>query len=112
MNYVENNDLLNLAHSLQKSGLNYDEISLQLREKGAPETLLQEIIEKVKSVRFLRKRKTGFLCCGVGVALLIIGCMITLLLYSSGSDIKFAMYGLTTIGVVFTFKGLIDIMGW
>ncbi|MBL7740008.1 MAG: hypothetical protein JNK14_12385 [Chitinophagaceae bacterium] len=112
MNPADHNDLLTLAHNLHKSGHNYDEITLQLREKGATETLLQEIIEKVKAFRFLKKRKNGFLCCGIGVALLIIGCMLTLLLYSNGSDIRFVMYGLTTIGVVFTFKGLIDLMGW
>lgn len=112
MNYVDFNDFFHLAHTLQKKGLNYDEISLQLREKGAPETLMQEIIEKVKSIRFIKKRKTGFACCGIGVALLIVGCMITLFLYSSGGDIKFAMYGLTSVGVVLIFKGLIDILGW
>lgn len=112
MSYVEHNEWLHLADSLRKQGLNYDEISLQLREKGAPENLMQDIIERLKALRLLQKRNTGFACCSIGVFLLVAGCLLTLFLYNNGSSIRFAMYGLTTIGLVFTFKGLIDIFGW
>jgi hypothetical protein len=112
MNYVENNELFQFADILQKRGHNYDEISLQLREKGANETLLHEIIEKIKTVRFIKKRKSGFIFCSIGVVLLVAGCIVTLFLYGSGYDIRVAMYGLTIAGIVFTFKGLIDIIGW
>ena len=112
MSYVEQNDWLGIANSLRKQGLNFDEISLQLRDKGTPENLMQEIIEKLKAMRLLKKRNTGFTCCGIGVFLLVAGCLLTLFLFNNGSGIRFAMYGLTTIGLVFTFKGLIDIFGW
>lgn len=112
MNTVQSNDYLHIANSLQKQGLSYEQISLQLREQGAPDNLLQEVIQQLKTLRITRKRNTGFACCGIGVALLIIGCILTILLYGSGGDIKLAMYGLTTIGVIFTLKGLADIMGW
>ncbi len=112
MNTSTANDFLHLASSLHKEGLDYDQITFQLREKGAPESALQEVIQQLKNIRLLKKRNVGFACCGIGVVLLIVGCMLTILLYSSGGDIKWAMYGLTTIGVFFTLKGLIDIMGW
>jgi len=112
MNTVQHSEFLHLANSLQQRGLSYDEITLQLKEKGAPENLLQETIQQLKNLRLIKKRNTGFACCGIGVALLIVGCMLTILLYSSGGNIKWAMYGLTTIGVVFTIKGMADIMGW
>lgn len=111
MSTFQSNDFLTMADSLKKKGFNYDEITIQLRQHGAPDNLLQEIIERVKSMSLLRKRNSGFLCCGIGVALLVVGCMLTLLLFSSG-NIKFVMYGLTTIGVIFTLKGLADLMGW
>lgn len=112
MNYVETNELYQFAHSLQQRGHNYDEISVELRQKGAPEILLREIVDKIKTLRLLRKRKTGFVCCTIGVVLLVVGCIITLFLYNSGYDIKLAMYGLTLLGVGFTLKGMVDIMGW
>lgn len=100
------------AHSLLKRGFSTAEIFSALREKGAPELQVQEIIDKVKDLHFTRKRKSGFLCCGVGVFLLVFGCLLTIFLYQSGSGIKFAMYGLTAIGVGFTLKGLVDLIGW
>lgn len=112
MNHNQPGNFLQIASSLQKQGFNDDQITLQLREQGAPDNLLQEVIQQLKTLRITRKRNTGFACCGIGVALLIIGCMLTILLYGSGGDIKLAMYGLTTIGVIFTLKGLADIMGW
>lgn len=112
MNHNQPGNFLQIASSLQKQGFNDDQITLQLREQGAPDNLLQDVIQQLKTLRITRKRNTGFACCGIGVALLIIGCMLTILLYGSGGDIKLAMYGLTTIGVIFTLKGLADIMGW
>jgi hypothetical protein len=112
MNTSANNEFVQMVSSLHKEGYNMDQITLQLKEKGAPENLLQEALHHLKQLRLTRKRNTGFTCCGIGVALLVIGCMLTVLLYTSGGDIKWAMYGLTSLGVVFTMKGLVDIMGW
>jgi hypothetical protein len=38
--------------------------------------------------------------------------MLTLMLYNSGGNIRLVMYGLTSIGVGFAIKGLIDLLGW
>jgi hypothetical protein len=112
MNSAQPAEFLQLASSLQKRGLNFDEILLQLREKGASENLLPDIIQQLKKLRLAQKRSSGFIWCGVGVVLLVISCMLTLFLFNNGSNIRFVMYGLTTIGIVFTLKGLADLMGW
>ncbi|MFN8289500.1 MAG: hypothetical protein U0U70_04540 [Chitinophagaceae bacterium] len=112
MDTVHSPELFQLAHSLYRRGFNDEEVSLQLREKGAAETILHDIISQVKNIRLTKRRKSGFLCCGIGVFLLVAGCMLTILLYNSGGDIKLAMYGLTTLGVGFAIKGLIDLLGW
>ncbi len=105
-------ELVQLASSLYRRGCNDEEVTLQLREKGAAETMLDEIISQVKSIRISKRRSTGFICCGIGVVLLVVGCMLTLMLYNSGGNIRLVMYGLTSIGVGFAIKGLIDLLGW
>ena len=100
-----------LANSLYKKGETFTEISMQLRLNGAPENVLEDIIGQLKKIHFSKKRNSGFLCCGIGVALIVAGCLLALLLYSSG-NIRFAMYGLTSVGVLLTLKGLADLMGW
>lgn len=112
MDAVLYNEWMPVAISLLKRGCSTAEIFSELRDKGAPENHLQEIIEKVKDLHFTQKRKSGFICCGIGVFLLVFGCLLTIFLYQSGSGIKFAMYGLTGIGVAFTIKGLVDLIGW
>jgi hypothetical protein len=112
MNHLPENEWLHLATTLGKSGHNEEEITLQLKQKGAPETVLKDIIAKLKSLRLARRRQVGFTCCTIGVVLLVVGCMITIFLYNTGYDIKFALYGLTIVGLGFTFKGLVDIIGW
>lgn len=112
MNTSMTNDYVRMAQTLHREGLNPEQITLQLKEKGASENLLQEALHQFQQWKLLRKRNTGFACCGIGVILLIVGCIITILMYGTGGDIRLAMYGLTTIGVVFTVKGLIDIIGW
>ena len=105
-------DLAREAHSLFRRGFNEEEVSLELRQKGAAENLLQDLINHVKQIRSGRRKKSGFLCCAVGIFLLVFGCMLTFFLYNNGGDIRFVMYGLTTIGVGFTIKGMIDLLGW
>ena len=98
-------DLAREAHSLFRRGFNEEEVSLELRQKGAAENLLQDLINHVKQIRTNKRRKTG-------IFLLVFGCMLTFFLYNNGGDIRFVMYGLTTIGVGFTIKGMIDLLGW
>lgn len=104
--------LLQLAISLSRKGYSTEEIATQLRIKGATETLLQQAVDEVGKFRLNRRRSTGFIWCGIGTFLLVSGCMITFIQYSNGQNIRIAMYGLTSIGVVAIIKGLIDLFGW
>lgn len=101
-------DLFSHAIALYKKGLTDNEVISRLREKGAEENILTEIIRKVK---ISRKRNSGFIFCGIGVFLLVTGCLFALLLFNSG-NIKFVLYGLTILGLGLTIKGLIDLLGW
>lgn len=105
-------ELFQLANALYRKGMNDEEVKMQLKDKGAAETILHDIMEQAKKIRLTQKRNSGFLYCGIGVFLLVAGCMLTLFLFNNGGNIKFALYGITIIGITFTIKGLIDILGW
>lgn len=112
MSLLHQAEWVQMARSLYRKGFNDEEVSMQLREKGVAETMLQEIIWQVKKLRSSKKKKLGFIFCGIGIFFLIAGCMFTFLLYNSSSNIRPVMYGLTGIGLVFTIKGMIDLLGW
>lgn len=112
MDTVQTPELFQLANSLYRRGFNDEEVSLELRQKGAAENVLRDIIQQVKNFRFTKRRKSGFFCCSAGIILLVAGCMLTLFLFNNGGNIKLVMYGLTSLGVAFTIKGMIDLLGW
>lgn len=112
MQPLQSNDLLLLADSLQKRGHNFEDIMLKLRDNGAAENVITETIEKLKALRMDRKRQAGFIFCGIGVFLLVASCLITFLLFNYGGNIRWVMYGLTSLGVIVTLKGLVDLFGW
>lgn len=112
MNTHSPETLIQLAATLEKKGYNQDEITLQLRQQGAPEDLLQDVIAELKKIKLTKKRNNGFIWCAIGAALMAIGFIFTLFLFNTTGGMRFALYGLTTIGVGFTIKGLSDIMGW
>lgn len=112
MSAARGSEWFQLAHSLYKKGHSDEEIILQLREKGAMESRLSEILQQVKSSLSAKRRSTGFICCGIGIFLLVIGCMFTLFLFNNGGNIRLVMYGLTSIGLVITLKGMVDLLGW
>jgi len=112
MNTIQSEELAQVANSLFSQGLKEEEIIRQLREKGTADTILQEVIEKVKKRRSHKKRNSGFLWCGIGIFLLVTGFLLTIMLYHSGNQIRFVMYGLTSIGLVCTVKGMISLLGW
>jgi hypothetical protein len=111
MHTLPSSDLLLFAESLRKRGHNSEEIISQLREKGTPDNLITATIEKMKSLKLGRKRRMGFACCGIGIFLLVAGCMVTFILFNYGNDIRIVMYSLTSLGVIFTIKGLADLLG-
>lgn len=104
--------LMQLADSLYRRGFSDAEVATKLVENGAPENILHDILQQVKKIRYSKKRRSGFIWCGIGVFLLVFGCMFTLFLYQNGGNIKLIMYGLTSVGVGCTLKGLADLMGW
>jgi len=98
--------------SMHKKGHSDEEILVRLRSMGAIESRIRETLQQVKTHLSIRRRNNGFLCCGLGVLLLVVGCMFTLFLFNNGGNIRLVMYGVTSIGLVITLKGMIDLLGW
>lgn len=56
MSLLHQAEWVQMARSLCRKGFNDEEVSMQLREKGVAETMLQEIIWQVKKLRSSKKR--------------------------------------------------------
>ena len=110
MNPTQPQDIFLHISTLKQQGFNSEEILQRLLETGLPVDLAQQHFDEWKKLRNERKRNSAFLYCGVGVFLLTTGFLFTLVLFHNDSNFNFALYGLTIIGVILVFKGLIDLM--
>lgn len=110
MDTAQLQDVLLRINTFQQQGLSTEEILQRLADIGLPFDTAQQYFNEWKKIRNEKKRNSAFLYCGVGVFLLTTGFLFTVFLFSSNSNFNFALYGLTIIGLVLVFKGLIDLM--
>ncbi len=110
MSTVQLQDAFLRINTLKQQGLTNEEILQRLLETGLPNEVAQQQLDEWKKIRNEKKRNSAFIYCGIGIFLLTTGFFFTLLLFNSNSNFNFALYGLTIIGLVLVFKGMIDLM--
>lgn len=110
MSTVQLQDVFLRINTLKQQGLTNEEILQRLLETGLPNEVAQHQFDEWKKIRNEKKRNSAFIYCGIGIFLLTTGFFFTLLLFNSNSNFNFALYGLTIIGLVLVFKGMIDLM--
>lgn len=110
MDAINIQECLNKVMTLKKEGLSIEQIKDKLLQSGVPVNLAEETITEWNKIRNEKKRNAAFVYCGIGILLLTTGFLFTLLLFNSSGSYQFALYGLTVIGLILVFKGMIDLM--
>jgi len=64
----------------------------------------------IKTSKFERRRKIGFLLVGAGAFLCVFGFLITLVLLQNEVNFNVALYGATGLGGLLLFAGMVAIM--
>lgn len=90
-------------------GYNNQQITDELRNKGVEERHVPEMLKEIVRLRNSRKTASGMVLIMIGAVMCLASCVITLT--SSYGDMSFALYGLTTAGILVAFGGLIKIFG-
>ena len=104
-------ELYSLANQYYASGIPFDEIRKKLTDRYKDTQLVNEVVDLVRSEIYEQKRKEGTSILAIGLILILTGFVITCFNYHSNQSVTFAMYGLTTAGIVVVFAGLYKIMG-
>ena len=110
MDTAQMQDVFLRINTLKQQGLSSEEILQRLLETGLPGDAAQQYFSQWKKARDEKKRNAAFVYCGIGVFLLTTGFLFKLLLFNSESNFNFALYGLTIVGLILVFKGMIDLM--
>jgi hypothetical protein len=97
-------DLADRKHS-------FEEIEKQLSSKTEDPLVRAEIIKQLKKVHYAVQRKNGLTKIGFGAIFLVVGFLITCINFHSNQSFTIVMYSTSSIGLLFIFLGLYDIIG-
>jgi len=101
--------LMQLANEYHANGKSFDEISKILSADYKDEAMIYAIIKKLKAEHYAIRLKEGKKLLLIGSSLMFAGFFITCINFHANQSINFAMYGLTTLGLIFAFAGLYKI---
>jgi hypothetical protein len=104
-------ELYNLANDCYAKGMGFDSIKDVLHKKSDDDDLIYAVVKKVRSDHYSEIRKQGLTILAVGMVLILSGFIITCCNFYSNRSFEFAMYGLTSIGIIVVFWGLYKFIG-
>jgi hypothetical protein len=92
-------------------GKDLEEIQKHLLTLSDDETLIFAVVKKLKAEHHALNAQMGRKLLLIGLIFMLAGFIITCINYHSNRSISFAMYGLTSFGLVILFYGLYKIIG-
>lgn len=104
-------DLYTMTRSLLSRGTETDMLEKHLLQKTDDIVLIAVVIKEARKDYYAILRKEGLAKIALGSILIVVGFLITCLNFHSNKSFDFAMYGLTSIGILFVFWGLFKMIG-
>ena len=105
---------LNIQHAAKEwldHRLSNEEIKTELLKRGFEEHNLPEMMKEIARLRNARKTSSGLILVLAGAVLCLLSCVLTLTGSYTGSSFQLILYGITTLGILVSFGGLIKIFG-
>ena len=72
---------------------------------------VNQLMQEVKKLRIAQSTSVGLGFILAGALVLFVSCMLAIMRFHSGSSLSFVLYGLTSIGILIIFIGLMKIFG-
>lgn len=88
-------------------GYDNQQISNELMKLGIEEGHVPEMLKEIVKLRNSRKTASGLVFILIGAVICLISCIVTLT--SDTHNITFVLYGLTSLGIIIVFGGLMKI---
>lgn len=98
--------------ALANSELSKEQLIDELNKLELTEEKTQLFLKSIYDLRHKKNQKNGLILLAAGCLTLISGFLLTLFLFYQNQSIHYVMYGLTTIGIILIFAGVIKCLGW
>lgn len=99
------------AEAMHQQGLSLAEITQTLKQHGADDENLSQVIKYLKDLRYLKQRKIGFKCLAAGAVFCLSGCLLTFVHDYSTIYASITLYGMTLSGACLVLSGLAFVLG-
>ncbi len=96
---------------LLDDGCSTTAIEAQLQAETNDADLIASVIKKAKKDFFRMRRHEGLVRIAIGAFIIVAGFVITCFNFHTNRSVDFAMYGLTSVGLIIIFWGLYKIIG-
>jgi hypothetical protein len=106
---AENSSVLLKANDWFAKGLSLKDIEAELVQSGIEPRHVPELMAEIKKLRNAKRTSRGLILILIGAVICLVSCIITL--FSSYSDLSLVLYGLTSVGIIIVFAGLMQIFG-
>lgn len=91
-------------------GLDDNQIELELKQKGMTESEIQQLMSHIVKLRGAMRTRQGSLLVLAGVIILGIGFLSCVAIHFLGGEIGLPLYGVTVLGLILVFLGLMKIV--
>ena len=99
------------GNACRQRGMDFTAIQQHLLTLCNDEELVLAVMKKIKSAHYAESTKQGVKFIITGLVLLLAGFVIACVNYHSSQSINFAMYGLTSAGLIILFYGMFKVIG-
>ncbi len=91
------------------NGMSDTQIEAELLATGADERHVIAMLTEIKKLRNARKTANGLIYILIGAVTCLLSCILTMTSSYSNSNFSLILYGITTIGIIIVFIGLMKI---
>ncbi|MCU0430559.1 MAG: hypothetical protein MUF42_11365 [Cytophagaceae bacterium] len=89
-----------------------EELSAHFEDKGVSKETIQLLLDEIKKFEYLKRRKKGIQLLASGCLLLLMGFILTVVLFHRGGAFDAIMYSFSVVGIGLLFWGMIEFLGW
>ena len=92
--------------AMLNDGYGREHIETSLLEKGHDEKFVKEIVQEARTLWYSKRRTRGLIYILIGAIICLSSCIITFTSTYSQGSFPYVLYGLTTLGILIVFMGL------
>jgi hypothetical protein len=104
-------ELYQFARAHLSAGNSVSDLEEALKKECSDIVMVTVVVKEAKEKHYAELQKDGIQKIVIGAVLGLLGCVMTLLHFGSGTSFQYALFGFTTVGISMVFYGMYRMIG-